>query len=540
MRYSGTLTGRKTGAKKTPVPQNRPLNNRQVMNNAGGYVYTADSWKQLDRFLILGTEGGTYYVGEQKLTADACKNVLGCIKTDGIKVVNRILEISQRGLAPKQDAGIFALALCLAFGDTDTRRHASSQVSNICRTASTLFQFAEELKGVGVSLSGRTKRRALQSWYQDKSVKDLAYQMVKYQNRNGWGHGDLLRVAHPKGKVESQRDQLYSWAIKGQWPAGWGKPDIIEGFEALKHAESAQVAANLVSSYKLPWECVPTQFRKEAVVWEALMSSNALPLTAMIRNLGNMTTSGYLSPTSQGTKLVNQRLHDSAALKHARIHPINVLIAMKTYQKGSGFKGSNSWTPVQSISASLDDCFYDAFQHATPTGKNLLVAIDVSGSMGMHAPGCANGLLTCAEAAAAMAMYWVRTEEVAVVMGFSSTFKNLGVTSKDSLESALKKTYGMTFGSTDCAQPMLWAAKQKNDRYDAFMVYTDNETWFGSVHPSEALRQYRKTFNPTAALVVSAFAATKFSIADPNDPLSLDIVGFDSSVPQVVSAFLRD
>ncbi|MCE9558059.1 MAG: TROVE domain-containing protein, partial [Armatimonadetes bacterium] len=47
----------------------------QVRNNAGGFAWALNPWKQLERFLILGTEGGTYYVGERKLTLDNCKNL---------------------------------------------------------------------------------------------------------------------------------------------------------------------------------------------------------------------------------------------------------------------------------------------------------------------------------------------------------------------------------------------------------------------------------------------------------------------------------
>ena len=31
-----------------------------VENNAGGFVFKLDEWKQLERFLILGSEGGTF------------------------------------------------------------------------------------------------------------------------------------------------------------------------------------------------------------------------------------------------------------------------------------------------------------------------------------------------------------------------------------------------------------------------------------------------------------------------------------------------
>lgn len=74
---------------------------------------------------------------------------------------------------------------------------------------------------------------------------------------------------------------------------------------------------------------------------------------------------------------------------------------------------------------------------------------------------------------------------------------------------------------------------------DAFCVYTDNETWAGRIHPSQALRQYRQRQNkPDAASIVVGMTATAFTIADPNDPRSLDVVGFNLATPQAISEFI--
>ena len=36
-------------------------------NSGGGYSWQVDDWTRLDRFLILGAEGGTYYIAEREL-----------------------------------------------------------------------------------------------------------------------------------------------------------------------------------------------------------------------------------------------------------------------------------------------------------------------------------------------------------------------------------------------------------------------------------------------------------------------------------------
>lgn len=75
--------------------------------------------------------------------------------------------------------------------------------------------------------------------------------------------------------------------------------------------------------------------------------------------------------------------------------------------------------------------------------------------------------------------------------------------------------------------------------YDVFIVYTDNDTWCGLVHPAHALRLYRqKMALPDAKLIVVGMTATEFTIADPKDRGMLDVAGFDSAAPEVMRNFV--
>lgn len=91
-------------------------------------------------------------------------------------------------------------------------------------------------------------------------------------------------------------------------------------------------------------------------------------------------------------------------------------------------------------------------------------------------------------------------------------------------------------GGTDCSQPMLYA-KEKKLSVDVFIVYTDNETWAGKIHPSKALQMYRMSSGIDAKLIVCGMCSNKFSIADPNDAGMLDMAGFDSAAPEVIRSF---
>jgi len=71
------------------------------------------------------------------------------------------------------------------------------------------------------------------------------------------------------------------------------------------------------------------------------------------------------------------------------------------------------------------------------------------------------------------------------------------------------------------------------------VIYTDSKTWAGDVHPAQAIHDYRRASGIDARLVVVGTVSNGFSIADPNDPGMLDVVGFDTAAPQLISDSAR-
>ena len=503
----------------------------QVQNSEGGYVFALDCWNRLDRFLILGSEGGSFYASPQKLTADNIKNIAECVRKDGPRVVARIVEISEAGRAPSNDPALFTLAVCVAEGDEETRRAAYANLTRVARIGTHLFHFADFLKVMGKGW-GKGLRKAVARWYTEKPNEKLGYQAIKYKQRDGWAHRDLIRLSHPQPENLTQ-SALFQYMIDGTIKKGVRLPQV-RAAASLSDQSSVSSVVNAIVDHNVPREAIPTKFLKDIRVWEALLED--MPIGALVRNLGVMSNIGLLKPTCAATKKVNAMLSDPKRVSRSRIHPMQVLYALKTYGNGGGLRGSLTWSPVASIVDQLDDTFYMAFGNVEPTGKRMLLGIDVSGSMGWSS----DGLLTCAEKAAAMAMVTARTEErdSYAIMGFCSQFKDLGITPRMRLDEVLKRTSRMNFGSTDCSLPMQWAEKQGLN-FDAFSVYTDNETYAGVIHPFEALKRYRRKTGIAAKLIVVGIVPNRFTIADPSDAGMLDVVGFDAGTPAIISEFVR-
>ena len=513
------------------TPQHEPiLGSAQVANSAGGYAFPVTDWVQLDRFVILGTEGGSYYASERELTRGSAEVVLRCIKEDGARAVARIREMSVSGRAPKNDPAIFALAMAAKLGDEPTRRAAFAAMPEVARTSTHLFQFAEAVQGFGGW--GRATTRAVAGWYERDQVGQLAYQAIKYRQREGWTHADLLRLSHPKAPTAAHRE-LYAWMVDGVTPSDGQELQQIRGFEALQKATSGSGAGKLIRDFNLPWEAVPTELRSDPDVWAALLEE--MPMAAMIRNLATMSRVGLVKPMSKAASKIATELKDRERIRKARLHPIAILVALKTYQQGHGERGKHTWTPVQEVVDALNDAFYLAFDNVPSTGQRWLLGVDVSGSMsGGQVAGAAG--LTPRVAATAMALVTAATEPRHYLMAFQGEFVPLNISPRQRLDDAVAITAALPFGRTDCALPMLYALKHKLE-VDVFVVLTDSETWFGQIHPVQALRRYREKMGIAAKLVVVGMVANQFSIADPQDAGMLDVVGFDTAVPSLIHDF---
>lgn len=550
--YSKYLTKRGSTPQSQPIPG---LEHRMVKNEAGGYVFAVDDWTRLDRFLIMGSEGNAYYASEKELTIQNLKAVERCVAVDGPRTVARIVEISDQGRAVKNRPALLALAYASKKGNDATRSAANAAVPLVCRTQSHLDEWAAAIKEFG-GFTGRGNRNAVAAWYL-RSPEQVAYQVVKYRNREGVTPGQLLRVGHPVAQNEEQA-LLFDWIVDGSeydrknkgerrvryskdiWYSTRQKPEslrIIEGFEKLQKASAGSLAAKLIREYNLPREAVPTELLKTPEVAEALLEN--MPMTAMIRNLGRMTQSGLLAPLNIHTKRVVAALSDTERLRKARVHPMSILLALKVYAQGRGIRGDGAWTPVPQIIDALNDAFYGSFQFVKPSGKTILVSIDVSGSMtGPDVMGIAG--FSPREAAAAFAFVLQKTEPNVYVTAFHDSHVDLPFSKAQRLDDAINIVRRAPDGGTNCAVPILWATQRKWAT-DAFVIYTDTQTWYGHPHPIQALWDYRKAMGGLKTKLVSAamVAYGRGDIASAQDDAgTLGVVGFDPNVPSLVTDFV--
>jgi 60 kDa SS-A/Ro ribonucleoprotein len=516
---------------KTTTPQNQPIPGREVemmKGRSGGWMFDAGIWKMLRRCLLVGTTQSTYYAGKQELTEDFVTVVKQAVAENPSRVAEEILYASD-GRAINNSAPIFALVL-LSMGETPEAKQAFGEIfPQVVRTGSHFYEwlnYTKSLRGFG-----KIVREAGKSWLSREDVKSLAYQLLKYQQRQGFTNRDALRLFHVKPLTENHR-QLYEWVVKGWADLPTEIPSEalaqIWWYEWLKRNPSETHQAILQG--RLTHEMAAPVGKMDKEAWQLLFQE--MPIGAMLRNLGSLTELGVLRADEDANlSRVEAVLNNKEHLRKGRIHPIYVLKALKTYESGGRLgRSKKTWSPVPRIVNILEKAVELSFDVVEPTGKVFMHAVDVSGSMSSLV---ADMGLSCCEIATTMALVTAKAEKNYMIRGFATEFRELNITAKDSFSSAVRKSSNQNFGGTDASVAYEWMIKNKF-KADVVCFWTDSESWAGYKHPSQALAQYRKKVNPDVKAVYVTLTPYQITLVDPKDPLSWDLAGFDPSTPRII------
>ena len=206
---------------------------------------------------------------------------------------------------------------------------------------------------------------------------------------------------------------------------------------------------------------------------------------------------------------------------------------MLTYSAGRGTLGDKTWKPNQRIVDALSDTYDLALKAYPSTSKNILVAVDISGSMNHSV----NGMqMTASQIANVLGVTILKTEEEAEMVWFDTNLSSPTIGRRTSIDDVLKKSpHG---GGTDCAQAFVHALKTKV-KYDAIIILTDSETWAGGTHGLQLLNTYRKSINQNVKVIEVAMVANPATTLPVDDKNVLRVVGFDASVVDVIQSYLE-
>lgn len=519
----------------------------EVLNSSNLPVFQISDVDQVKRFLSLGSENGTYYISERDLTAINVASIENMLTSEDGRndLLDIIKDYAVNRKCKKQEPLVYLLASCCTYRVNDPdfvsyRTKSYELVPQVCTIPTTLFMFihyCKQLCKTKYNSNGwnNLHKRAISNWYKNKNASNLVYSLTKYKDRCGYTHKDVLRLAHIKPETEDQK-LIFKYVASGYDSmcqdyhlVDSDVLEFIKDYERVKSATDVDMVVEGINRWKFAREHIPTNHLNNTDVWAALLPHMAD--IATLRNLNKLTSCG-LFDNNFFIDMIQKKISN---IKD--IHPMHLLIALRMYNKGSGFRGSMTWNPVSHIVDALDKQFYKLFKTVKPTGKRVCIAMDVSASM-QGAQAIGTECMSCAEVCCALAMVMKANDASVDVMGFSTGFVPLRIDPEESIETNMRRITNLPFQATDISLPFRHSLTH-NKSYDAFVVLTDNETTF-TINPTNELRRYRSTMKiPHCKLVVVAMAANSFSIADPNDKNMLDVAGFDASVPDVINEFIR-
>ena len=325
----------------------------QGSTDAQGNVlaYTIPDDQRLMRFLVLGSEGGTYYATELALTEQNATCVTNLINSgQGEMVVQKVVEVVRDGRAIRINSALLTLAMCCRSSDAKTKAAAYRAVSEVCNIPTHLFKFIQYLESQGKTTGwGRGLRKAVSLWYNRfaNNPQRLAVLLTKYRQRDGWTHRDILRLAHMK-PVNEIIGFLLRYTVKGldeakRYYLEDGRVDsenvrlkqIVRYLDAVEEARrleslkakegdmeveddnsAVERLVTLITQFDLLREHLPTSMLKKHVVWQSLLEK--MPIMATIRNLPRLTTTGILAIPENVAKIV-ERLGNKDAIKQSKV-----------------------------------------------------------------------------------------------------------------------------------------------------------------------------------------------------------------------------
>lgn len=513
-----------------------PIDSRQVRNDAGGYVYQMEEKSRIFQFLVMGTTN-SYYSSKEEMIAKNLKDIRVLVNKYPEWTLEKVASIDARGISQKHNALILVCAILLFNPNKEVRIKSRFVLKKLIRTGYHALSYLSYINAVrdlevasGKSAGfGRAKVAVLRDWLEHLSTRELVLQRIKYHNRDGMRLEDIFNFAHPNlSKSGPIHNLIGKWimgnigkseenALQELLEAGNEDAMQINAWAILNNPEtSVDEAAWQVALNKIPREAIPTRFLKEHAVWFALLSH--IPDHALMRNLRTMSDNGVLK--SEVRPAILNRLCNTERLHNSRVTPMDVLKAWGMLKERD--------TEVADV---LENTFFSLMKVQDKVDARVLVAVDVSGSMGIHLSDTQREGLRAIEAATGMALAAKNAFTHVDIMGFSSYVATLNHESLDP-DRAWDE-----WGSSTTASLAVNYMNRSNTVYDAVLFITDNDAWLGN-HVQSEVKKYRDRNNVPTVLAVNSTKTSGQTLADPDDLLSLDLSGFVPEVLELLQAKL--
>ncbi|MBL8297149.1 MAG: VWA domain-containing protein [Rhodanobacteraceae bacterium] len=442
-------------------------------NEAGGLAYTRSPKEALALYAATGCLNDVYYADA---TAQLKQVLALCAQVPTTFVAKTAVYARRCGHMKDMPALLLAW---LAQQDGATCARVFDRIVDNGRM---LRNFVQILRSgaVGRKSLGTRPKRLVQQWLERANVEQLLNAAVGQHP----SLADIVRMVHPKPQ-DAQREALYAWLL-GKPYAPEQLPQVLQEFEAFKRGEVVDSVPDMHFQYltaslsKREWKSIAPRLS-----WQTLRM-----------NLNTLQRNGVFEDAMLTSQLA-AKLCDPAQIRMARALPYQLLAA---------WSATNDELP-RAIRDALQDAMEIATDNVPCLPGEVVVAVDVSGSMASPVTGYRNGATSavrCVDVAALIAACIQRKNPAARVLPFDTQVHEQVSNPRDSIITQAQRLAALCGGGTAISAP-LKKLNRKRARVDTLLIVSDNESWCDTQYgaTTATMREWAelRARNPRARLI---------------------------------------
>lgn len=423
----------------------RFLPRADAVNQAGGVAYAYGAEAKLAQLAATGTLADGFYATGDAQLADA----LAAAQAVSPEFVAKAAIYARKSGAMKDMPAL--LAAYLTVGDPDLAVTVFRRVIDNGRMLRSFVQIMRSGQ-IGRRSLGTRPKRLVKTWLEQASMQSL---MMAATGKDP-SLADIVRMVHPT-PATAERRAFYGWLIGTPYDVA-ALPAEIAGFEAWKRDPSGELPP-------VPFEWL-TAFPLCAKQWGVL--ATRMGWQALRMNLNTLARNGAFAVEGV-TESVAARLSDAEALRKVRVMPYQLMVAMS--QVGDS-------VPLK-VQAALEDALEASLAKVPMLSGNVVVCLDVSGSMSSPATGYRKGAsskVRCIDIAALVAAAVLRKNRQARVLPFECGVVNLKLDPKARVAINAARLASVGGGGTNVSAPLTLLNKERAT-VDTVVIVSDNESW---------------------------------------------------------------